>query len=83
MQTVKDKNIDKITILINSDAIDSTMVSDLVAAVENSPGKSSLYFQIHDTEGNFQLRSKARKVELSHQLMQFLDQAEGMTYTIN
>ncbi len=83
MQTVKDKSIDKITILINSDAIDSTMVSDLVAAVENSPGKSSLYFQIHDTEGNFQLRSKARKVELSHQLMQFLDQAEGMTYTIN
>ena len=83
MQTVKDKNIDKITILINSDAIDSTMVSDLVAAVENSPGKSSLYFQIHDTEGNFQLRSKARKVELSHQLMQFLDQTEGMTYTIN
>ena len=83
MQTVKDKSIDKITILINSDAIDSTMVSDLVAAVENSPGKSSLYFQIHDTDGNFQLRSKARKVELSHQLMQFLDQAEGMTYTIN
>ncbi len=83
MQTVKDSSIDKITIMMSIDALEPTVVSDLVAAIENSPGKTSLYFQIHDTEGNIQLRSRGRLVEVTHQLMQFLDQTDGMAYTIN
>ena len=37
----------------------------------------------HDAQGNVQLRSKKKQVEMSYMLMQFLDNAEGMSYSIN
>ncbi|MBO4659413.1 MAG: DNA polymerase III subunit alpha [Prevotella sp.] len=83
MQTVKEKNIDKLTIYLESDHLDATAVSDLVAMIDSNPGKTSLYLHIHDAQGNVQLRSKAKQVELSYMLMQFLDNAEGMSYSIN
>jgi len=83
MQTVKENAIQKLTIVINTDHVDTAVVSDLVAAIDSSPGETSLYVRLHDTEGNLMLRSKAKKVEVRHQLLQFIEQTEGMTYFVN
>ena len=83
MQTVKESAIQKLTIVINTDHVDSAVISDLVAAIDSSPGDTSLYVRLHDTEGNLMLRSKAKKVEVRHQLLQFIEQTEGMTYFVN
>ena len=83
MQTVKEKSIDRLTIYLDSDHLDATTVSDLVAMIDSNPGKTALYLHIHDAQGNVQLRSKKKQVEMSYMLMQFLDNAEGMSYSIN
>ena len=83
MQTVKENAIESITIVISTDHMDTTMVSDLVAAIDDCPGDTSLFVQLHDTAGNIHLRSKAKKVEVKHQLLQFVEQTEGMSYFIN
>ena len=83
MQTVKEKAIERLTIVVNGDLIDTATVSDLVAAIDACPGKTSLYVQIHDANGNLQFRSRKKTVEVKHQLIQFIDQAEGMNYFIN
>ena len=83
MQTVKEKAIESITIVINTDHVDTTLVSDLVAAIDDCPGDTSLFVQLHDPTGNIHLRSKAKKVEVKHQLLQFVEQTEGMSYFIN
>ncbi len=83
MQTVKEKAIESITIVISTDHVDTTLVSDLVAAIDDCPGDTSLFVQLHDPTGNIHLRSKAKKVEVKHQLLQFVEQTEGMSYFIN
>ena len=83
MQSLKEEAIERLTIVINSDTVDSQMVSDLVAAIDACPGKPALYVQIHDTDGTVLLRSKAKKVEVKHQLLQLVEENKGMNYFIN
>ena len=85
MSTVKEKNINRLTIVINDDKIDSNVVADLVTMVDACPGDTALYLQIHDSEGsgNILLRSKAKKVEVKHKLIQYIEATEGMNYYIN
>ncbi len=83
MQSLKEEAIERLTIVINSDTVDSQMVNDLVAAIDACPGKTSLYVQIHDTDGTVLLRSKAKKVEVKHQLLQLVEENKGMNYFIN
>ena len=85
MNTVKEKNINKLTIVISEDKVNSQVVTDLATMIEASPGNTSLYFQIVDPEGegNVLLRSKGKKVEIKHMLLQFLEGTDGMSYYIN
>ncbi len=85
MHTVKEQRIDKLTIVINSDKIDSQLVTDLLTVVADNPGETALYFQIRDAEGNgvIHLRSKGRKVELTHQFVMFVEQNHDLNYFIN
>ena len=83
MQTVKEKAIERLTIVINGDKMDTAKVSDLVAAIDSCPGDTSLYVQIHDNNGNLQFRSKAKRVEVKHQLVQYMEETDGIHYFIN
>ena len=85
MHTVKEQRIDKVTIVMNSDKIDSQLVTDLLTVMADNPGETALYFQIRDAEGNgtIHLRSKGCKVELTHQLVMFVEQNEDLNYFIN
>ena len=66
-----------------NDLIDAASVSDFVAAIDENPGKTSLYIQIQDVNGKLQLRSRAKTVEVNSKLIQFIEETEGMNYFIN
>ena len=83
LQTVKEKAIDRLTVVMNGDLIDAASVSDFVAAIDENPGKTSLYIQIQDVNGKLQLRSRAKTVEVNSKLIQFIEETEGMNYFIN
>jgi DNA polymerase-3 subunit alpha len=85
MQTVKDKLIEKFTICIKSSAIDETVVTDLTTLINNNPGKTQLYLQIDDEEhhDSITLRSKSKLVNLSRELVQYVEGHEEMSYLVN
>ena len=85
MQTVKNKLISKFTICIKSSAVDETVVSDLTTIINNSPGKTQLYVQIDDEEhhNSITLRSKNKLVNLSRELVQYVEGHKKMSYHVN
>nr|MBP7472206.1 DNA polymerase III subunit alpha [Prevotella sp.] len=85
LQTVKDNRIHKITIMMNSDAIDETVANDMMTMITESPGKVQLFFQIHDTKtnGNIVLRSSKVSVNIKHKLVNYIDVNPEMDYKIN
>ena len=85
LQTVKEQDIEKITITIDSDSLDDTLVTDLTTLIEDSPGKTQLYIQILDTETKrpITLRSRNRSINIQRDLINFIHSTEGMNYKIN
>ena len=85
LQTVKDQKIERLTITVNADKIDDTVVTDLVSVINDSPGNTQLYFLVYDGASNrpFGLRSKYGKVDISRELMTFIKENEALGYKIN
>jgi DNA polymerase-3 subunit alpha len=85
LQTVKEQKIEKITITIDSDSLDDTLVTDLATLIEDSPGNTQLYIQILDTETKrpITLRSRNRSINIQRDLINFIHSNEGMSYKIN
>jgi DNA polymerase-3 subunit alpha len=85
MQTVKEQNIEKVTIRINSEVLDSNVVEELSTLVEQNPGKTQLYLQIKDVDSNdtVTLKSRLKGVGLSKDLLYFMENTMGMDYYIN
>ncbi len=85
MQTVKDKMIDKMTISVDADKLDDTIVSDLVTIIKDCPGNTNLYFSIHESSSNkpLTLRSRNEKVDIGKKLIAFIKENEGLSYTVN
>ncbi len=87
LQTVKEKYIEKITITLESDIIDETVVNDLRTMVERSPKESNtqLFIQIHDVESNnfIMLRAQERTVNVDKNLVQYIEANPKMSYHIN
>ena len=85
LQTVKEQRIEKITITIDSDSLDDTLVTDLATLIEDSPGNTQLYIQILDTETKrpITLRSRNRSINIQRDLINFIHSNEGMSYKIN
>ena len=85
LQTVKEKNIESITITLNADLLEEKDVDDLGEIVRESPGKTRLYFQLCDTLGKHHvlLVSQNRLVDVRHALIDYIDTHEGMEYKIN
>ena len=85
LQTVKEQRIEKITITIDSDSLDDTLVTDLATLIEDSPGNTQLSIQILDTETKrpITLRSRNRSINIQRDLINFIHSNEGMSYKIN
>ena len=85
LQTVKDKAIDRITISMNSDLLNTQIVTELSELINECPGKTKLFFQLRDTSGkrHVLLRSGKNSVDVRHTLIDYLEQQEALDYKIN
>lgn len=85
LQTVKDTQIEKITISLEADKLDDTTVSDLVTIIKDAPGTTQLFFQVRETSNGkpFVLRSRKEKIDISKELISFIKGCEALDYKIN
>ena len=85
LQSVKERAIDRITITLNSDLLDSQVVAELSELVKEHPGKTKLFFQLRDTTGknHVLLRSNNCMIDVKHHLIDYIERTEALDYTIN
>ena len=85
IQTVKEKSIDRITISINTDMLNNQIVEELNEIISESPGRTRLFFQLHDSLGKriIPLRSMSKTVDVKASLLSYIKENEALTYKIN
>jgi DNA polymerase-3 subunit alpha len=85
LQTVKEKAIDRITISLTTDLLDDQVVTELSELIDESPGTTKIFFQLHDSMGknHVLLRSTTKFVDVRSKLIQYIEQAEALDYKIN
>ena len=85
LQTVKDKAIDRITISLTTDLLDDTVVAELGELIKSSPGKTQVYFLMHDTAGkkHVLLRSASTTIDVRNELIHYIEQTDALSYKIN
>ena len=85
LQTVKDQQIESLTITLDAERIDDVTVSDLISVIKDCHGNTQLYFQVYDKNSTrpFFLRSRNGKVDVCRELISFIKQNEALGYKIN
>ena len=85
LQTVKEHAIDHITIIMDTDCLNDQVVEELGSIIEEYPGNTKILFQLHDSQhkNTIMLESRRQQVDVRIQLLDFIDQLEGMDYRIN
>ena len=85
LQTVKSERVSRFTINVNGNDIDTAMVNDILMTMGDKPGKTELYFNIKDDENNTNilLKSSARPIEVSKELVNYVDQNDKLSYSVN
>ncbi len=85
LQSVKEKAIDRITISLTTDLLDDQVVTELGELIDESPGTTKIFFQLHDSMGknHVLLRSTTKFVDVRSKLIQYIEQAEALDYKIN
>ena len=85
LQTVKDKRIEKLTIVIDSHKISTTLVTDLCQKLSADPGPTHVYVQLDSIEDrrSITMRSKGMSVNVTKDLLSFIKENEALEYQIN
>ena len=85
LQTIKERAIDRITISLTTDLLDDQVVTELGELIEAHPGKTNLFFQLHDLTGknHVLLKSTTKMVDVKSELIQFIEQTPALDYKIN
>ena len=85
LQTIKDRAIDRITISLTTDLLDDQVVADLTELIEAHPGKTKLFFQLHDSTGkkHVLLKSTTKEIDVKSSLIHYIDQTDALDYKIN
>jgi DNA polymerase-3 subunit alpha len=85
LQTIKERAIDRITISLTSDLLDDQVVAELGELIEAHPGKTKLFFQLHDLTGknHVLLKSTSKMVDVKSELIQYIEQSPALDYKIN
>lgn len=85
LNDVKNTRIERLTISMDSDAVDETMVNDLSTIISDNPGPTQVFFQIRDLETNsfVSLRSKDKTVDVSKALVNYIESHPQMQFHIN
>ena len=84
-QTVKENRIEKFTIIADSDAIDDTVVNDIISMVGGKSGKNAVVFP--DTGYENQQPGTAtfhnKTINLSYDLVSYIEENPNMRYHVN
>ena len=85
LQTVKDKRIEKLIIVIDSHKISTTLVTDLCQKLSADPGPTHVYVQLDSIEDrrSITMRSKGMSVNVTKDLLSFIKENEALEYHIN
>ena len=85
LQSVKEQNIERITIYIDPLRLSKTTVEDLTTLVNDNPGDTKLYISLHrpDNKGEVLMRSGNKSINVTHEIIELIDDDEALSYTIN
>ena len=85
LQSVKEQNIERITIYIDPLQLSKTTVEDLTTLVNDNPGDTKLYISLHrpDNKGEVLMRSGNKSINVTHEIIELIDDDEALSYTIN
>ena len=85
LPTVKERSIDRFTINITTDELDSLVVEELNQIIREHPGKTKLFFQLHDRKGNNHvlLKSRTHEIDVRQDLIKFIENHDFLDYNIN
>ena len=85
LQDVKEKLLGRITISLDTDKLDDSVVTELGELITSNPGRTELYFLLHDSTGkkHVLLRSASKTVDIRRSLLQYIEQTEALDYKIN
>ena len=85
LQSVKEQNIERITIYIDPLRLSKTTVEDLSTLVNDNPGDTQLYISLHrpDNKGEVLMRSGNKSINVTHEIIELIDDDQALSYTIN
>ena len=85
LQTIKERAIDRITISMTADLLNDEVVTELGELIAAHPGKTNIFFQLHDLTGknHVLLKSTTKTVDVKSELIQFIEQTPALDYKIN
>ena len=85
LQSIKDRAIDRITISLTTDLLDDRIVTELGELINENPGTTKLFFQLHDSTGKHHvlLRSTTKEIDVKSTLVHFIEQTPALDYKIN
>lgn len=85
LQSVKEQNIERITIYIDPLRLSKTTVEDLTTLVNDNPGDTQLYISLHrsDNKGEVLMRSGNKSINVTHEIIELIDDDQALSYTIN
>lgn len=85
LQTVKDNRIERFTISVNSDVINDVTVDDILSMITDTEGRTKLYINLHDEQSgaNILLFARSQGIEVKKNLVDYITETQGMSYTVN
>ena len=85
LQSVKERAIDRITISMSAEMLDEEIVAELAELIDESPGNTNLFVQLHDATGkkHVLLRSTSKRIDVKSSLIHFIEQTPALDYKIN
>ena len=85
LQSIKERAIDRITISLTTDLINDQIVEELCELVNEYPGHTKLFFQLHDSSGKHHvlLQSTTKAIDVKSSLIQFIEHTDALDYKIN
>ena len=85
LQMVKDNRIERFTISINSDVINDVTVDDILSMITDTEGRTKLYINLHDEQSgaNILLFARSQGIEVKKNLVDYITETQGMSYTVN
>jgi len=82
---VKDRLIEKMTIVLPLHELDATMIEEISTLTKNNEGNTLLYFEIIDGEKNMKVELFARgiKINVRKELIDYLEENENILFKVN